>query len=172
MAKRIVGNAHIFGDDINTDYIIAGKYTKTLDYSSLADHLFEDIDPGFARKCGEGDLVAAGRNFGCGSSREQAPIALKHAGVGAVLARSFARIFFRNAINLGLPALLCDTRDIEAGDRLSLDIEAGNVTNHSQNRTYRVEPLPPIMVAILDEGGLVPYLKRHGDFVTGQRLQT
>jgi len=103
------GRAHKFGDDINTDYIIAGKYTKTLNLNDLALHLFEDIDPNFSKKMKGGDLVVAGKNFGCGSSREQAPIAIKESGIAAVLAHSFARIFFRNAINIGLPALVCNT---------------------------------------------------------------
>ena len=113
----IQGQAHIFGDNINTDYIIAGKYTKTLDHTVWVEHLFEDISPGFSKKIQPGDFVVAGRNFGCGSSREQAPVALKYAGVGAVLAKSFARIFFRNAINLGVPVIVCNTDDIHDLDQ-------------------------------------------------------
>jgi 3-isopropylmalate/(R)-2-methylmalate dehydratase small subunit len=164
MERFLKGRAHIFGDDINTDYIIAGKYTKTLDYESLASHLFEDVDPEFTKKVSPGDFIVAGENFGCGSSREQAPIAIKYAGIGAVLARSFARIFFRNAINLGLPAFVCDTRDIEAGDELEIDLSTQRVTNLRSKAVVPIKPLAPVMVGIINEGGLVPYLKKHGDF--------
>jgi len=126
------GVAHKFGDDINTDYIIAGKYTKTLDYDSLAAHLFEDIDPEFIAKVRPGDFIVAGSNFGCGSSREQAPIAIKHAGIAAVLAKSFARIFFRNAVNIGLPVIVCDTDRIAQGDRLRLSLQTNELPTSRQ----------------------------------------
>jgi len=158
------GRAHVFGDDINTDYIIAGKYTKTLDYKSLASHLFEDLDPEFTKKLLPGDFIVAGRNFGCGSSREQAPIAIKYAGIGAVLARSFSRIFFRNAINLGLPVFVCDTSNIRAEDPLEIDLKEQVVRNCRTKETCVVEPLAPVMMDIINEGGLVPYLKKHKDF--------
>jgi 3-isopropylmalate/(R)-2-methylmalate dehydratase small subunit len=164
MEQFLRGRAHIFGDDINTDYIIAGKYTKTLDYDSLASRLFEDLDPEFTKKVSPGDFIVAGENFGCGSSREQAPIAIKYAGIGAVLARSFARIFFRNAINLGVPALVCDTRGIEADDELEIDLSGQRVTNVRSKSVVPIKPLAPVMVGIINEGGLVPYLKKHGDF--------
>lgn len=126
----LTGRAHRFGDDVNTDYIISGRYKfKTLDMKELARHVMEDLDPDFYSRLEEGDFLVAGGNFGCGSSREQAPLALKHAGVAAVLAGSFARIYFRNSINNGLPALSCDTSGIENGDRLEVDLEAGVVRN-------------------------------------------
>ncbi len=124
------GKAHRFGDDVNTDYIISGRHKfKTLDMDELAKHVMEDLDPHFHKRLKKGDFIVAGKNFGCGSSREQAPLALKHAGVSAVLARSFARIFFRNAVNSGMPALVCDTSGIEDGDELEVDLGAGVVLN-------------------------------------------
>lgn len=160
------GRAHKFGDDINTDYIISGKHKfKTLDMSELAKHVFEDIDPEFVKRLKPGDFVVAGRNFGCGSSREQAPLALKHAGVGAVLARSFARIFFRNAINTGLPAVECDTERIEEGDELEVDLERGLVKNLTKGEEIPLKPLPKVMLRILQNGGLVEHIKKHGDFL-------
>ena len=159
------GKAHRFGDDVNTDYIIAGRYKfKTLDMDELACHVMEDLDPDFCSRLEKGDFVVAGRNFGCGSSREQAPLALKHAGVGAVLADSFARIYFRNSINNGLPALVCDTSEIEEGDDLELDLEKGVVTNLSRGQEIGCDPLPEVMLDILNEGGLIPYMKDHGGF--------
>ena len=159
------GKAHRFGDDVNTDYIIAGRHKfKTLDMDELACHVMEDLDPDFCSRLEKGDFVVAGRNFGCGSSREQAPLALKHAGVGAVLADSFARIYFRNSINNGLPALVCDTSEIEDGDDLELDLEKGVVTNLSRGQEIGCDPLPEVMLDILNEGGLIPYMKDHGGF--------
>jgi 3-isopropylmalate/(R)-2-methylmalate dehydratase small subunit len=159
------GKAHRFGDDVNTDYIIAGRHKfKTLDMDELACHVMEDLDPDFCSRLEKGDFVVAGRNFGCGSSREQAPLALKHAGVGAVLADSFARIYFRNSINDGLPALVCDTSEIEEGDELELDLEKGVVTNLSRGQEIGCDPLPEVMLDILNEGGLIPYMKDHGGF--------
>lgn len=159
------GKAHRFGDDVNTDYIIAGRYKfKTLDMDELACHVMEDLDPDFCSRLEKGDFVVAGRNFGCGSSREQAPLALKHAGVAAVLAGSFARIYFRNSINNGLPALVCDTSEIEDGDDLELDLEKGVVTNRSKGQEMGCDPLPEVMLDILKEGGLIPYMKDQGGF--------
>lgn len=164
--KRVLrGRAHVFGDDINTDYIISGKYKfKTLDMGELARHCMEDIDPGFSERVRPGDFIVAGDNFGCGSSREQAPLVIKHAGVGAVLARSFARIFFRNAINKGLPVVECDTTGIEAGDELEVDLARGKVSNLTRGYDIDVVPLPAVMMDILAEGGLTEYLKKHGGF--------
>jgi 3-isopropylmalate/(R)-2-methylmalate dehydratase small subunit len=159
------GRAHVFGDHINTDYIISGKYKfKTLDMDELAGHLMEDIAPGFVERVQEGDFIVAGENFGCGSSREQAPLVIKHAGVGAVLARSFARIFFRNAVNKGLPVVECDTTGIEDGDELEVDLEGGRVVNLSKGKVLETRPLPEVMMDILREGGLVEYLKKRGGF--------
>jgi 3-isopropylmalate/(R)-2-methylmalate dehydratase small subunit len=161
----IKGRAHVFGEDINTDYIISGKYKfKTLDMEELACHCMEDIDPEFSLKVQPGDFIVAGGNFGCGSSREQAPLVIKHSGVSAVLARSFARIFFRNAINKGLPVVECDTSGIEAGDELEVDLAAGRVTNLTRGTQVEITPLPAVMMEILAEGGLTEYLKRHGGF--------
>ncbi len=165
MPQSIVqGRAHVYGDHINTDLIIAGKYTKTLDQNALAAHLLEDLDPGFRSRLRPGDIIVAGENFGCGSSREQAPLALKAAGVGAVAARRFARIFFRNAINIGLPVVEVDWRDILTGDRLRLDLSAGRLDNLTRGSGFLARPLPPGMVAILEAGGLVAYLKSHRDY--------
>jgi len=159
------GRAHVFADDVNTDYIISGKYKfKTLDMDELACHCMEDIDPDFTGKVQPGDFIVAGGNFGCGSSREQAPLVIKHAGVSAVLARSFARIFFRNAINKGLPAVECDTSGIRAGDELEVNLGAGKVTNLTRGTEVKIAPLPAVMMDILAEGGLTDYLKRHGGF--------
>ncbi|MGQ9757348.1 MAG: 3-isopropylmalate dehydratase small subunit [Actinomycetota bacterium] len=159
------GRAHVFGDDVNTDYIISGKYKfKTLDMDELARHCMEDLDPEFVNKIRPGDFIVAGGNFGCGSSREQAPLVIKHAGVAAVLARSFARIFFRNAINKGLPVVECDTSGIRDGDELEVDLGAGRVANLTQGTILEVIPLPPVMMDILREGGLTAYLKKHGGF--------
>lgn len=157
------GRAHKFGDDINTDYIISGRHKfKTLDMNELACHVMEDLDPEFFRRLEEGDFLVAGGNFGCGSSREQAPLALKHAGVAAVLAKSFARIYFRNSINNGLPALVCDTSQIEEGDHLEVDLEGGVIRNVTRETEIHTSPLPGVMMDILAEGGLVPYMSRHG----------
>lgn len=162
--QNLCGRAHKLGDDINTDYIIAGKYTKTLDYDSLAEHLFEDIDPDFTKNFRLGDFIVAGMNFGCGSSREQAPLAIKYAGAGAVLAKSFSRIFFRNAINLGIPAVICDTERIDQGDELELRLRENRIINRAKQEAIDIEPLSPVMISILGEGGLVEYLKNHGTF--------
>ncbi len=165
MENILNGRARRFGDDINTDYIIAGKYTKTLDFGSLAEHLFEDLVPGFSKTVVPGDMIVAGRNFGCGSSREQAPIAIRYAGIGAILAKSYSRIFFRNAINQGIPAFLCDTDSIAEGDRVVVDIGSTAVELPDRGTTIPMTPLSPVMLDILKEGGLVEYLKRHGGFV-------
>lgn len=159
------GKAHIFGSDVNTDYIISGKYKfKTLDMNELAKHVMEDLDPDFYSKVTPGDFVVAGTNFGCGSSREQAPLAIKYAGISAVLAKSFARIFYRNAINTGLPVVECDTGQIEAGDELIVDLSAGVITNRTKGTTIPVKPLPGVMIKILDDGGLAPHFRKHGGF--------
>lgn len=160
---RLTGKVHKFGDDINTDYIISGKYKfKTLDMQELARHVMEDIDPGFVGRVRPGDLIAAGRNFGCGSSREQAPRALLACGIRGVLAKSFARIFFRNAINCGLLVVECDTDQIENGDEVAVDLEEGEVINLTRNVTLSIPPLPEVVIGILREGGLVNYFRKHG----------
>lgn len=157
------GKAHRFGDDVNTDYIISGRHKfKTLDMKELARYVMEDLDPGFVERLEKGDFVVAGKNFGCGSSREQAPLALMHAGVAAVLAESFARIYFRNSINNGLAAIVCDTSRIDEGDELEVDLREGVVRNVTKGISIESSPLPRVMLDILSEGGLVEYMKRHG----------
>ncbi|HBG22899.1 MAG: 3-isopropylmalate dehydratase small subunit [Syntrophaceticus sp.] len=159
------GRAHTFGNDVNTDYIISGKYKfKTLDMKELAKYVMEDLDPDFAKRVQEGDFVVAGSNFGCGSSREQAPLALLNAGVGAVLAKSFARIFYRNAINTGLPVVVCDTSLIKAEDELVMDLENGLLKNLTQEKEIPVQPLPSVMLKILSDGGLAEHFRKYGDF--------
>lgn len=159
------GRAHKFGDDVNTDYIISGRYKfKTLDMKELAKHVMEDLDPDFYSKLSKGDFIVAGKNFGCGSSREQAPLAIINADVSAVIAKSFARIFYRNAINTGLPLLECDTDLINPGDELEVDLGRGIIRNLTQDTEIKVTPLPPVMLKILSEGGLVEHFKKHGTF--------
>ncbi len=159
------GKAHKFGDDVNTDYIISGKYKfKTLDMQELAKHVMEDLDPDFYQKINAGDFIVAGRNFGCGSSREQAPLAIKYARISAVLAKSFARIFYRNAINTGLPVVECDTDQIDPGDELVVDLSAGVITNKTKGITIQAKPLPPVMIKILNDGGLVAHFRKYGGF--------
>lgn len=162
---ELKGKVHKFGDDINTDYIISGKYKfKTLDMNELAKHVMEDLDQDFYSKITAGDFVVGGRNFGCGSSREQAPLAIKYAGLSAVIAKSFARIFYRNAINTGLPVIECDTDRIDAGDELSVDLAGGVIRNLTKGITIEVKPLPPVMLKILNDGGLAAHFRKHGDF--------
>lgn len=165
--KTLSGFAHVYGDNIDTDAIIAGKYTKTLDYQTFAEHVLEDLDPQFRQNVKPGDILVAGDNFGCGSSREQAPLALKLAGVSAVIARYFARIFYRNAINIGLPVLEIAQHDIQTGDEVAVDLSSGTITNCSKNRTYQSAAMPQVMVAILKAGGLVNYLKKNQDYSLG-----
>jgi 3-isopropylmalate/(R)-2-methylmalate dehydratase small subunit len=160
----LTGLAHVYGDDIDTDRIIPGKYTKTLELGELARHVLEDLDPGFAARVQPGDLLVAGHNFGCGSSREQAPIALKAAGVACVIARSFARIFYRNAINIGLPVVEAPGHVIETGQRIRVDLEAGTVTNEATGQTFNATKMPDVMARILSEGGLVAYLVKYGNY--------
>lgn len=154
----------VYGNDIDTDRIIPGKYTKTLDISSLAQHVLEDLDPEFSQKVQQGDVVVAGENFGCGSSREQAPIALKTAGVSVVIAEYFARIFYRNAINIGLPLMEIGKHSIKPGHTLDIDLKAGTVVDKTEGKTYQASKMPQVMIDILEEGGLVPYLKKYGDY--------
>jgi 3-isopropylmalate/(R)-2-methylmalate dehydratase small subunit len=160
----IRGRAHVYGNNIDTDRIIPGKYTATLDTEALADHVLEDLDPDFRDEMEPGDLIVAGDNFGCGSSREQAPIAIKVAEVSAVVARSFARIFYRNAINIGLPLLEIPEHDISDGDILRADLKTGELTNETTDRTYQSSAMPQVMIDILTDGGLVNYLRKRGDF--------
>lgn len=164
MPKKIKGDAHVYGDHIDTDRIIPGKYTKTLDIASLADHVLEDLDPEFRHKMKAGDLIVGGENFGCGSSREQAPLAIKAAGVSAVVAHCFARIFFRNAINIGLPVVEVESLDVESGDSVEVDLEKGIVRNLTKGTTHQATRMPKVMMDILDEEGLVNYLRKNGTY--------
>lgn len=159
------GKAFKFGDGISTDHIIPGRYTHLRsNLPELARHVLEDADPTFVSKVEEGDFIVAGNNFGLGSSREHAPLVIKMAGVRAILAKSVARIFFRNAINLGLPVLICDTDGINDGDELEVDLSAGTVRDVTSGQKLTFGEIPEIMLRILDEGGLIPYIKKHGDF--------
>lgn len=158
------GKAWKFGDDISTDLIAPGRlFHLRSNLPELTKHVMEDARPGFFEMIAPGDFIVAGRNFGQGSSREHAPTIIKMAGIGAVLAKSFARIFYRNAINIGLPVIICDTGQIDEGDDLELDLDKGLVTDHSKNTIQSFPPLPAVMQRIFDEGGIVEYIKRHGD---------
>ena len=155
------GKVWKYGDDVNTDVIFPGKYTYSpMEPDEMAAHALEDLDPEFADKVAQGDFVVAGSNFGCGSSREQAAICLKAAGVQAVIARSFARIFYRNAINQGLPAIQCPecAEHVETGDELELDLKQGVI--RTKNREFTFPPLPDSVMGILEEGGLIPYTRK------------
>ncbi len=159
------GFAWKFGDDITTDHIAPGRlFHLRTNLPELAKHVLEDANPDFASKMSKGDFVVAGRNFGLGSSREHAPTIIKMAGVNGVLAKSFARIFFRNAINIGLLLIECNTDLIEDGDELAVDIEKGIVKNLTQKIDIKITPLPDVMIKILEEGGLAKHIEKHGDF--------
>jgi 3-isopropylmalate/(R)-2-methylmalate dehydratase small subunit len=159
------GKAHIFGNDVNTDDIIASKYkSSTTDMLEMSKYLMGNVDPDFVRRIAPGDFIVAGSNFGCGSSRETAPRVIKLAGLSAVLAKGFARIFFRNAINVGLPVVECDTGDIKDGDQIEVDLSAGLVRNITRGTEIRVAPLPPVMLELLNDGGLSEHFKMHGTF--------
>lgn len=161
---NLIGKAHVYGDNIDTDRIIPGKYTKTLDMRQLADHVLEDLDPEFHKNVRPGDILVAGENFGCGSSREQAPLALKTAGVSVVVAHSFARIFFRNAINIGLPVIELKNYDIQKNDTLEIDVKAGAVKNVRNGKVYQGTKMPDVMIRILNDEGLVNYLKKNSTY--------
>lgn len=149
-----------FGDNIDTDVIIAARYLNTSDEKFLASHVMEDIDPNFVKKISIGDVIVAGENFGCGSSREHAPIAIKSAGICAVIAKSFARIFYRNSFNMGLLILECnETDEINEGDELKIDVNQGTISNLTQNKTYKFQPIPPFMQELIKSGGLIEYAK-------------
>jgi len=156
------GKAWKFGADVDTDLIIPARYLNTSDPKELAKHCMEDADPLFASKVSPGDFIVAGNNFGCGSSREHAPIAIKTAGISCVVAASFARIFYRNAFNLGLPILESPeaAEAVKTGDELQVDLATGKITNLSQGRTYQAQPVPPFMQELLAAGGLMPYVMK------------
>jgi 3-isopropylmalate/(R)-2-methylmalate dehydratase small subunit len=160
--SEIRGRAHVYGDNVNTDLIIPARYLTTSDPAELARHCMEDIDPGFVAEVQPGDVIVGGENFGCGSSREHAPVAMKAAGVGAVIARSFARIFFRNAINTGLAALVSPeaAASIESGDEIAVDLTSGRIENVTKGRSYEAEPFPPFLQEIISAGGLVAHVRK------------
>ncbi len=159
------GRAFKFGDDISTDLIVPGRLAHLRsNLPELAKHVLEDADPTFASKVKAGDFVVAGKNFGLGSSREHAPLVIKMSGVSAVLAQSSARIFFRNAINVGLPLLICDTSKIAEGDQLEVDLEKSTIRDLTNGVQLSFGRIPEVMLRILEEGGLVEYVKKYGDF--------
>ncbi len=159
---KVKGIAMKFGDNVDTDVILPGKYLVLIDPKELAKHAMEGLDPAFPEKAKKGVIAVGGRNFGCGSSREQAPLALKYAGVRCVVAESFARIFFRNAINIGLPVIECKSISaaVENGDEVSVDFEGGEIRNLSKGQTYQVTKLPPFILEILSDGGLIENLQK------------
>lgn len=152
-------------DNINTDYVISGRYKfRIQDPKELAKHIFEDIDPEFASRVKKGDVLVAGENFGCGSSREQAPQALKQSGFKAIVAKSFARIFYRNAFNIGLLLAECNTDFIDDGDELEVDIDKGKIKDVSKGLVLDIKPLPLIMKKLLEDGGVIEHFKKYGGF--------
>ncbi|MEN4017505.1 MAG: homoaconitase small subunit [Methanobacterium sp.] len=158
--EKIHGKVWKFGDNIDTDVIIPGRYLRTFSLDDLAAHVMEGVDPDFAKNVQKGDIVVASENFGCGSSREQAPVALKHAGVSAIIAKSFARIFYRNAINIGLPVIIAEI-NASNGDVLKIDLEEGTILNETTGESFKIEPFKKFMLEILKNGGLVNhYLKK------------
>ena len=158
---KIKGKTWKFGNDVDTDAIIPARYLNTTDPKELASHCMEDADPEFASRVKPGDIIAAGKNFGCGSSREHAPIAIKAAGVSCVVAHSFARIFYRNAFNMGLPILECPegAERIQTGDELEIDLDSGVIENHTRKETYRAQAIPPFMQKLIKAGGLIEYVR-------------
>jgi 3-isopropylmalate/(R)-2-methylmalate dehydratase small subunit len=159
---KVSGPAIKFGKNIDTDVILPGKYLVLVDPYDLAKHALEGLDPDFPEKAKKGVIIVGGKNFGCGSSREQAPLALKYSGVKCVIAETFARIFFRNAINIGLPVIECKgiSTAVDDGDELAVDFEAGTVQNLSKGKSFQVAKLPPFILEILSDGGLIEYLRR------------
>jgi 3-isopropylmalate/(R)-2-methylmalate dehydratase small subunit len=165
MIDKLSGRVFKFGESISTDHIIPGRYAHLRsNLNELVKHAMEDVSPSFIREVQAGDFIVAGSNFGLGSSREHAPLVIKMAGVGAVIAKSVARIFFRNAINIGLPVLLCNTDQINNHDELEINLGKGIITNKSNSIEITFHKIPAIMQDILNDGGLIPYVQRHGDF--------
>ncbi|MDO9517853.1 MAG: 3-isopropylmalate dehydratase small subunit [Methanosarcinaceae archaeon] len=165
METKLNGRSWKFGDDISTDLIAPGRlFHLRTNLPELAKHVLEDADPEFPSKVQKGDFVVGGSNFGLGSSREHAPTIIKIAGVGAVLAKSFARIFYRNGINVGLPLLICDTDQIDEGDELEIDLSTGTINDVTKGIKLTFKPLPEVMIKILQDGGLAAHIKKHGDF--------
>jgi 3-isopropylmalate/(R)-2-methylmalate dehydratase small subunit len=159
---NLKGQAWKYGDDIDTDVIIPARYLNTSDPSELAKHCLEDLDGEFVDKMKEGDVIVAGKNFGCGSSREHAPLAIKAAGVSCVIAESFARIFYRNSINIGLPILesVEAVEAIDEGDQIEIDVNSGEIKNLTKDEVYQAEPFPEFMQEIIESGGLIKYVAK------------
>lgn len=161
MTGQLSGRAWVYGDHVDTDAIIPARYLNVSTPEELARHCMEDIDTTFASSVQPGDIIVAGENFGCGSSREHAPLAIKGAGVSCVIAKSFARIFYRNAINIGLPILECPAavEETQPGDILEVDLERGTITNTRTGHTHQTTPFPPLIMRIVEAGGLIPYTR-------------
>ncbi len=159
---KFSGKIWVFGDDVDTDQIIPARYLTSSDPEVLAKHCMEDADPAFPEKVGRGDIIVAGKNFGSGSSREHAPIAIKAAGVACVIAESFARIFFRNAFNMGLPIFVCEglSRVVKEGDVVHVDGDKGEITIEGKSKRFRVAPIPPFMQGLIEDGGLMAHVKK------------
>ena len=159
---KFTGKAIKYGDNVDTDVIIPARYLNTADHKELAAHCMEDIDKEFVKKVNDGDIMVGGANFGCGSSREHAPIAIKNSGISCVIAKTFARIFFRNSINIGLAILECPeaSERIEAGDQVAIDFDTGVITNVTKNETYQAEPYPDFLKDIIASGGLLNSLNK------------
>jgi 3-isopropylmalate/(R)-2-methylmalate dehydratase small subunit len=162
MKMRIQGKVIKYGDNIDTDVIIPARYLNSTDPVELASHCMEDLDAGFIKRVQKGDIMAAGKNFGCGSSREHAPIAIKASGISCVIAKTFARIFYRNAINIGLPIIECPeaAESVADGDRLDIDFDSGTITNLTSGDTYKWPPFPEFMQKIIAADGLVNFVKQ------------
>ena len=159
---KVSGNVFKYNDNVDTDVIIPARYLNTSSAAELAQHCMEDIDKDFVSRVKKGDIIVAGANFGCGSSREHAPLAIKESGISCVIATTFARIFFRNSINIGLPILECKeaSEKIKAGDVVEVNFDTGEIADITQDLTFKAEPFPPFMQAIIKEGGLIPYLSK------------
>ncbi len=159
---KLKGKVWKFGSDVDTDAIIPARYLTTTDPDELARHCMEDADPDFPTKVKAGDIIMAEKNFGCGSSREHAPIAIKASGVSCVIAHSFARIFYRNSFNMGLPILECPeaVSESETGDELEVDLDSGEIINLTRNKKFKAMPVPPFMQELIEAGGLIPYVMK------------
>ena len=160
--EKTIGKVFKYKDDVDTDVIIPARYLNTPNAQELAMHCMEDIDPEFVKNVKKGDIIVAGWNFGCGSSREHATLSIKTCGVGCVIAKSFARIFYRNSINIGLPIIECEkaAEEINAGDKVSIDFDTGIIFDETTNKTYQAQPFPPFIQNIIDKGGLLVSLKK------------
>lgn len=160
--EKTIGKVFKYKDDVDTDVIIPARYLNTPNAQELAMHCMEDIDPEFVKNVKKGDIIVAGWNFGCGSSREHAPLSIKTCGVGCVIAKSFARIFYRNSINIGLPIIECEkaAEEINSGDKVSIDFDTGIIFDETTNKTYQAQPFPPFIQNIIDKGGLLVSLKK------------